>query len=147
METELRMTFDNMTGMLEGGCLCGAVRYRIDGVGIDAGYCHCRICQRSAGAPVLAWATVPVASFIYTCGVPTVYRSSEHGRREFCGQCGTQLVFRQVPLARTVDVTIASLDDPAVIAPEYHIWRGSRIPWFETGDELPRFEDAGPDPD
>lgn len=141
------MSFDNMTGMLEGGCLCGAVRYRIDGPGIDAGYCHCRICQRSAGAPVLAWATVPAQSFIYTRGVPTVYCSSEHGRREFCGQCGTQLVFRHVPPARTVDVTIASLDDPTAIAPAYHIWRGSRIPWFETGDELPRFEDAGPDPD
>ena len=134
-----------MTGLLEGGCLCGAVRYRIEATGIDAGYCHCRICQRSAGAPVLAWMTVSAPAFAYSRGVPTVYRSSEHGRREFCAQCGTQLVFRRAP-ARTVDVTLASLDDPALIAPAYHIWCGSRIPWFETGDELPRFEDAGPDP-
>lgn len=141
------MSFEIMTGMLEGGCLCGAVRYRIDGAGIDAGYCHCRICQRSAGAPVLAWATVPARAFVYTRGVPTLYRSSEHGQREFCARCGTQLVFRRAPSARTVDVTLASLDDPASIAPAYHIWRVSRIPWFETGDELPRFEDAGPDPD
>jgi hypothetical protein len=42
-------------------------------------------------------------------------------------------------------VTIASLDDPSQVAPEYHIWRGSRIDWFDTTDRLPRHEDGGPD--
>lgn len=136
-----------MTGTLEGGCLCGAIRYRIHGSRIDAGYCHCRICQQSAGAPVLAWVTVPVAAFSYIQGQPAVYRSSEHAQREFCDRCGTQLVFRRVQATRTVDITIASLDDPSLIAPEFHIWRMSRIAWFETHDSLPRFDDAGPDRD
>ena len=43
---------------LEGGCLCGAVRYRISAEPIDAGYCHCRMCQRSTGAPVVSWLTM-----------------------------------------------------------------------------------------
>lgn len=48
-----------MTQVHEGGCLCGAVRYRITGEPKSVGYCHCRMCQRAAGAPVVAWATVP----------------------------------------------------------------------------------------
>ena len=42
----------------DGGCLCGAVRYRLEGPPLHADYyCHCRMCQRAAGAPVVAWGT------------------------------------------------------------------------------------------
>jgi hypothetical protein len=131
--------------LLEGGCLCGEIRYRVNGTIIDAGYCHCRLCQRASGAPVVAWLTGSVGSFSYVQGTPSVYRSSAHSQREFCGRCGTQLVFRRTVAPVTVDVTIASLDDPSLIEPEYHIWRESRIKWFETGDSLPRHDDSGPD--
>ena len=129
---------------LEGGCLCGALRYRLNGKRIDAGYCHCRLCQRSSGAPVMAWATFAAADFSYTQGTPAVYRSSANGLREFCPVCGTQLIFRR-PSETTVDVTMASLDEATAIAPEDHIWTASRIAWFDTLDDLPRHADAGPD--
>jgi hypothetical protein len=128
----------------EGGCLCGATRYRLSGPTIDAGYCHCRLCQRSSGAPVMAWATFERTDFCYTAGKPATYRSSPHGLREFCAICGSQLVFRR-PGETTVDVTMASLDDAAAITPEYHIWTSSRIAWFDTQDDLPRHADGGPD--
>jgi hypothetical protein len=131
--------------ILEGGCLCGAMRYRIAAAPIDAGYCHCRMCQRSSGAPVLPWLTVAVADFAYTAGTPKIYRSSSHSHREFCGTCGTQIAFRRTQGATTVDVTLASLSEPGLVPPQYHIWRQSRIPWFETTDALPRHDDAGPD--
>jgi hypothetical protein len=127
-----------------GGCLCGALRYAARGEPIDAGYCHCRICQRSSGAPVLAWATFPEDAFAYTRGAPATYRSSERAGREFCASCGTQIAFREDGATR-VDLNLGSLDDPASLPPEYHIWTESRITWFETRDELPRYPDAGPD--
>lgn len=130
---------------LEGGCLCGAIRYRVTPPFVDAGYCHCHLCQRSSGAPVLAWLTLPVAGFAYLQGEPAVFRSSSHSQREFCAACGTQLVFRRSVDPETIDVTLASLDDPEPMPPQYHIWRQSRIGWFETADGLPRHEDAGPD--
>jgi hypothetical protein len=135
-----------MTKPLEttGGCLCGALRYAAHGDPIDAGYCHCRTCQRSSGAPVLAWAAFPNGAFAYTKGSPATYRSSSRAAREFCGACGTQIAFREDGATR-VDLNIGSLDHPSSIAPEYHIWTESRIPWFETVDELPRYPDAGPD--
>ena len=76
----------------EGGCLCGAVRYRIDGP-VEAGaHCHCVMCRRAAGAPVVTWITAPVDRFNLTRGELKTYRSSEHGERRFCAACGTQVV-------------------------------------------------------
>jgi len=134
-----------MKKSLEGGCLCGKIHYKVNGDIIDAGYCHCRICRRASAAPVVAWLTVSLDSFSYLRGTPSVFHSSAHSKREFCGSCGTQLAFRRSEGPVTVDVTIASLDDPSLIEPEYHIWRDSRIPWFETSDSLPRHDDNGPD--
>ncbi len=129
---------------LEGGCLCGAVRYRVEAGEIDSAYCHCRMCQRATGAPAVPWFTVDGSRFSYTSGKPRIYRSSSKAVREFCGTCGTPLVFRPDDDPR-VDVTNATLDDTAAVPPRYHIWRMSRISWFETTDSLPRYDDRGAD--
>jgi len=136
---------NNQAQQAEGGCLCGRLRYAVTLSAIDAGYCHCRLCQRSAGAPVLAWATFPVDRLRFLAGRPSVYRSSPHGERSFCGACGTQIFFRSESAPPRIDINLATLDDPGLIAPEYHIWTASRIPWFETADSLPRHPDNGPD--
>jgi hypothetical protein len=112
---------------------------------IDAGYCHCRLCQRSSGAPVVAWASLPTTSLSYTSGKPTTYHSSANGRREFCAACGTQIAFRDVTTPARSDVNIATLDDPDSVKPQYHTWVSSQISWFEIADDLPRHADHGPD--
>src|SRR5262245_62100457 len=97
---------------LAGGCLCGAVRYRVRGEPVDTGYCHCTLCRRSAGAPVNAWTTFPIGAFAFTRGKPKAFRSSPHAVRHFCRRCGTQLTFRKTPKPESVDVTVATLDRP-----------------------------------
>lgn len=131
--------------ILAGGCLCGTVRYRIVLPVLDAAYCHCRMCQKASGAPAVAWVSVEAGQFSYVRGEPAVYHSSDWAQREFCGGCGAPLVFRYLDPARPVDVTIASLDDPTVVRPEYHIWTSAHLPWFDTADSLPRHPDQGPD--
>jgi len=133
------------TMQAEGGCLCGALRYRVAGPLVDAGYCHCRLCQRASGAPVVAWFTVAVGAFTWQLGSPRIYRSSALYQRESCAVCASQIGFRRIHEPRFVDLTIASLDEPGDLVPEYHIWRMSRLPWFDTADSLPRHDDAGPD--
>lgn len=133
------------TDVLEGGCLCGAIRYRITPPPLDAAYCHCRMCQKASGAAAVAWVSVVPEQFAYVAGTPAVYRSSEWASREFCGACGSPLVFRYSDPARPLDVTVASLDTPDAVTPEYHIWTASRIGWFETTDPLPRYPERGPD--
>jgi hypothetical protein len=127
-----------------GGCLCGNLRFEASDL-IDAGYCHCRLCQRSSGSPVLAWATLHRAGFAYTRGEPASHASSATGRRDFCASCGTQVAFRDTRGPDRIDVNIASFDDPGEIEPQYHIWIESRIPWFEIDDKLPRYAGEGPD--
>ncbi|MCA8887852.1 MAG: GFA family protein [Parvularculaceae bacterium] len=124
----------------EGGCLCGAVRYRVEGAVEESGYCHCRTCQRQSGAPVVAWFAVKPAQFAYLSGAPSTFRASSRAGREFCSRCGTYLVFREDDEKETLSVNTATLDDPAVMAPEFHIHYGSKIAWFETADDLPRHD-------
>jgi hypothetical protein len=132
------------TSGFRGGCLCQSLRYAAHVEPIDVGYCHCRTCQLSSGAPVLAWGSFSADSFAYTQGSPTIYRSSARGMREFCARCGTQIAFRKEG-SDLVDINVASLDQPEAVTPEYHIWTESRISWFDTRDSLPRYRDAGPD--
>jgi len=129
---------------LEGGCLCGALRYRVEAGEANSAYCHCRMCQRAGGAPVMAWFTVPAQRFSFVRGAPTRYRSSPQAVREFCGNCGAPILFRPDGDLR-VDISSATLDEPDLMPPRYHIWRMSRVGWFETADALPRFAGQGPD--
>jgi hypothetical protein len=129
---------------LEGGCLCGALRYRIEPGPADSAYCHCTLCRRASGSPAVPWFTLPRARFSYVKGTPRRYRSSATATREFCGSCGSPILFDPDGNPR-IDISSATLDDPASVPPRYHIWRMSRIAWFETADALPRFDDRGPD--
>jgi hypothetical protein len=124
--------------ILIGGCLCGEARYRVTEAPLEALYCHCRMCQRAHGAPVIAWLTVPLSGFAVTSGDPVAYRSSAKALRHFCGSCGTPLTWRATDNPRLVDVSIATLDNPEAVEPALHLWTDSQLPWFEIADHLPR---------
>ncbi len=123
----------------EGGCLCGAVRYRCAGDPTGVEYCHCGMCRRSAGAPTVAWAAFPAGAMTFTRGQPTLYASSERGRRGFCNRCGGALTFQWSDHPELIDVTVGSLDDPAAVPPRWHIFDADRIPWLTLHDDLPRY--------
>lgn len=129
----------------EGGCLCGAVRYRVSGTIEESGYCHCRTCQRQSGSPVMAWFALPRENFSYMKGRPKTYRASARAGREFCGDCGTYIVFREDDERETLGVNTATLDDPLLSPPTFHIYCESRIAWFDAKDDFPRYE-KGPPP-
>ena len=125
---------------LAGGCLCGAIRYRIDHQDGDvADYCHCLQCRRASGAPVTAWVQVPPNRFATVQGSAKGYASSDSSTRWFCQNCGSQLYMTGTD-GRTVGVLTATLDDPAKVPPTVHGWHGERLAWFDTTDALPRFE-------
>lgn len=122
-----------------GGCLCGAIRYAVEGEVEETAYCHCRTCQRQSGAPVVAWFAIAPAHFQYTKGAPKKYRASTRASREFCGDCGTYLLFREDDQTASLGLNTATLDEPSCVPPKFHIWCQSRIAWFETKDDFPRF--------
>jgi hypothetical protein len=122
---------------LEGGCLCGAVRYRIAGPLGEQTHCHCTLCRRASGAPVVTWVTVAPGDFTLTRGRLRKYRSTPQGERGFCAACGSQITFDALNLPGELDVTAATLDDPEAVRPESHIWTSSRIGWLVMNDGLP----------
>jgi len=134
-----------MMAPLEGGCLCGAIRYRLDRAPTSVAYCHCRKCQKVSGAPAVAWASVPSAAFKVTQGKPASFESSSFAERDFCPGCGSTLPFRYKLADSEVDVAVATLDNPEACEPAYHVWTDSRLAWFDTYDTLPRHGEHGPD--
>jgi hypothetical protein len=90
----------------------------------------------------MVFASVPEGDFVWTAGAEKVksVASSGFGHREFCGECGTPFLMKVDHQPETVDFSVATLDDPEAIAPGFHIFWGSRIGWFDPGDELPRHD-------
>lgn len=121
-----------------GSCFCGAVRFALDAAPTLVSYCHCTMCRRTAGAPVVAWATYPRAALRWTASAPRELQSSPTAVRTFCPTCGTPLTFVATASPDEVDVTVGSLDTPDAFPPADHIWTDERIAWFDTHDDLRR---------
>ncbi len=121
----------------EGGCLCGALRYRITGAVDDIVHCHCHLCRRSSGALMMTWVTVARADFAWISGSPARYRSSDHGERCFCPTCGTELTLSTTRHPNEVDVTLGSFDHPELHRANRHVWTSARLPGLHLDDNLP----------
>ncbi|WP_428985276.1 GFA family protein [Shewanella corallii] len=128
-----------MTLQLTGGCLCGAIRYCIDGEPFDADYCHCRLCQQQTGAPVSAWMDFKVGQVQWLKGQVKEFASSDTVRRGFCAECGSTLTFRHTEYPDYLTLSIASLDNPESVSPNYHIYTSSALDWHRIEDSLPRY--------
>ncbi|MES2819205.1 MAG: GFA family protein [Pseudomonadota bacterium] len=126
-----------MDAFHQGGCHCGALRYRFDAPLHDIAHCHCGICRRTSGGLITTWLTVPLAAFAWTAGTPREYASSASCRRYFCGQCGAQLTLFTDHSPATLDITIATLDHPEQAPADRHIWVASRLPWLSLDPQLP----------
>ena len=130
--------------LLEGGCQCGAVRYRVTGDPIVAALCHCSMCRRACAAPTVAWAMYNEAQVRFGASLPTVYESSPGCRRGFCSRCGTQISFTAEYIPGLIDITIGTLDDPNQVSPTLHYWESRRLDWLHLGDQMPRYPEFPP---
>jgi hypothetical protein len=127
--------------VLTGGCHFGAVRYQVEGDALTHALCHCGDCRRSAGAPMVGWTMYRRDALKVTKGTPKVYRSSQHGRRHFCRDCGTGLFYANAEiLPGIIDIQSATYDDPNAVPARIHIQVAERIRWMEHAHELPKFE-------
>jgi hypothetical protein len=126
--------------MADGGCLCGAVRYRFSGTPSSSDNCHCRSCRRASGAPVVAWITVGCSEFTLLSGAPAVFHSSPGVTRQFCSRCGTALTYQSERHPDTIDITTASLDDPDAYPPTTEVWLEDRLSWQPTSPDTKKFD-------
>jgi hypothetical protein len=119
-----------MASTIEGGCLCGGVRYRLHVRPKQGSDCHCEDCRRASAAPYVTWCSVPSKAIEVLSG--ELRRVSYADRlRSFASCCGTPLFIQDEVSSEWIDVTVASLDDPKTFPPEVAIWTEDKLPWVK----------------
>jgi hypothetical protein len=131
------------SGVLEGGCLCDAVRYEIEGALGPIGHCHCRTCRKAHSAAFATTARVERPRFRWSKGADLVasFESSPGKKRFFCPRCGSQLMAAWEDASHVI-LRVGSLDSDPRSRPVVHIWTSQKAPWHEITDDLPQFAEA-----
>lgn len=130
--------------MLTGHCFCGTVRYEANAAPTLETNCHCSACRRTSGAAFVTWFTVPENAFRITSGTPARLKSSSHGTRTFCRECGTPLTFQSANSPGEIDVTTCSLENAERVPPLDHTHVGAKLSWVHLNDGLPTFAEGRP---
>jgi len=130
-------------GTLPGGCLCGQIRYTLQGPALFVSQCCCKDCQKATGTGHTTIVGVHQSQLRITAGVPATYRSrGDSGGdviRHFCGRCGGRLYTSGTLPGEVVMVQAGSLDDPGQVTPESVIYAKDAVPWDRFDPDLPRF--------
>lgn len=116
----------------EGGCLCGAIRYRVIGAPTSSIICHCRTCRKAGAAPSVAWVRFDRQNFALLRGEPCRFGSSPAVVRTFCAVCGTPLTYASRDAPGEIDVTTISLDDETIHSPTREVWVSHKVAWEVT---------------
>lgn len=104
-----------------GGCLCGAVRYRVSGEPVAATLCHCADCRRASGGTNVAWAVFDKDKFEWLAGEPADYSSSLGIHWRFCSNCGSTVGYHRSERPDHMDITTGTLDEPDPFPPDVEI--------------------------
>ena len=126
---------------LYGGCLCGAVRYRVVGPLGLVEHCHCSMCRKAHGAAFSTNAVVPTSALELLTGTEVIaeYESSRERRKCFCARCGSQLFVRRLDDPAVTAITLGTLEGEPGVRPERHVFVGSKASWDAIADALPTF--------
>ena len=132
--------------MHKGSCLCGSVRYEIDGELGEFGYCHCRSCRKASGSAHAANAPVERSRFRLLSGGDTLreYESSAGKRRAFCSVCGSPIYAYLTATADLLRIRLGSLDTLFTAEPRAHTWVSDKATWDPIADGLPQFPQWAP---
>ena len=126
----------------EGGCACGAVRYRLASEPLFVHCCHCLNCQRQTGSAFVINILIETNRVELLAGEPeaiAVPRSG--GKKQKIWRCPTcQIaVYSQYTTPRVRFVRAGTLDDPSSVAPDVHIFTRSKLPWVTLPESVPAF--------
>lgn len=130
----------------KGSCLCGQIKYEIHGALTGVLNCHCSMCRKAHGAAFRTRASVQVKDFRWLSGeyLLTHYESSRGEYRTFCKLCGSNLVTKFEHNKDVYGFPLGTLDTDPEVKPAYHIFVGSKAPWFDIADDLPQHEELPP---
>jgi hypothetical protein len=128
--------------MVSGGCLCGAVRYEIDGRISPIALCHCSKCRKANGSAFHSGALCRKTRFRWVSGEDSIctYCTPSGYTTRFCRKCGSPVPNFQ-DAGEYVVLHAGALDQDPGSRPIHHFFVGSKAPWYEITGDLPRFEE------
>jgi hypothetical protein len=132
--------------MHTGGCLCGGIRFRVQGNLAPIELCHCSQCRKAQGGPFASNIPVAAAAFRITQGheLLAAFASSPGKERVFCKRCGAPILSRRVKLPDMLRVRAGSLDGPVGTRPLSHAFTHDKADWWAIDDQLPQYPGARP---
>lgn len=129
---------------IEGGCYCGALRYKAEGDPVFKGQCHCRECQYFSGGQPNVIVAMPNAGFSYTKGSPKGFARKDLASpvtREFCAECGTHILTRAPGVPGGVILKVGTFDDPSLFGgPQMVIYTIDKQSFHHIPSGVPTFE-------
>lgn len=129
-----------MPRRLTGQCRCRTVEYEVPDAFLYALNCHCSDCRRSTGAAFKPLAGIERDKLTVLLGNEALLiRGEDDAHDARCGTCGS-LLYSVVRHGKYIHVAMGTLVDPPSIRPQAHIFVGSKAPWFEITDSLPRYD-------
>ncbi len=132
---------------ITGGCLCGAVRYRVAAQPITTRTCWCRLCQYIGAGTATVNVCFPSDAVAVTGEIKDYCSVADSGNvmhRRFCPACGTHLFSAAEARPHLVYVRAGTLDDPEIARPEVTIWTSRAPSWACIDDGIPRLEGQAP---
>ncbi len=124
---------------MEGGCLCGAVRYQVSALG-PVVHCHCAYCRRAHAAAFTTVSLLPRSHFEWLDGARhvTLFETPRGAERVFCSSCGTRIC-NHPPIPGALSLMVATLDCNDALVPLAHVNVERRATWYAGRDELPEY--------
>jgi hypothetical protein len=132
-----------MTDIRTGGCLCGSVRYRIEGAPLAIATCHCKNCQKQAGSALSVVAFLKREQLHVQGDLTTFEDRGDSGAavfRKFCGRCGSPVI-TETPSATAqglIFIKAGTLDETHDLLPSVHYWTCSAQNWFVFPEDAVR---------
>jgi len=131
--------------MYQGRCLCGGIRFEIDGPFTAMLHCHCSMCRKHHGTAFATWVAAPLSGLRITAGNELIgrYESSPGIHRSFCTRCGSVTPEASEEMGVVV-APAGNLQGELGITPQSHMFVGSKAKWYRIEDDLPQYDEYPP---
>jgi len=133
-----------MTATFDGGCACGALRYRMHAAPMFVHCCHCKDCQRQTGTAFVLNALIEADRVELLSGDPRpLPMPTDSGKPHTvfrCAACGTAVWSTYGGVDKLCFVRVGTLDEPSALPPDVHIYTRSKLPWIALPHGVPAFE-------
>lgn len=130
---------------IEGGCLCGKIRYTSTAAPVMTAICHCKNCQKQAGTAFSVIVAVPKGTLSISGPLKTYNETGSSGKpvhRNFCPDCGSPITTDVEAMPNLVFIKAGTLDDTSALAPTMEIFCSSAQPWTTRENKLQKFARA-----